>query len=369
MRRYLFVLWPVPVTLVIAIVQDALYQSHCGPLHTVGVIFALRKHPTMCTRLTLTADVPSLLLGVSATIAAWLYYSSEQSWKGLAGELETSGVLLPGGPDRFAANGKAEKSLEWFSNSGLGRLLTAVVVLGAGVGFYAITYAGAHLFHDYAHGEGLAPGMYAHVRSLWWANWHRYPWLAAMWIIVGSAGVYWATLDLMSFARRALTLRRLSSSDLWCFVASRSRVRHPWDPLLRLTNLRVWGFVTFLLTFVDLIYLARDVHAGGAKNIALAGVALAVLLITLVPARLYYRAVQDAYERTIGRELAGLRALAGSTGVTDYPVQTYLVLRRLELSFESVQPSLSAVTRIARMAVLAATLVGFLASVVSLGAG
>jgi hypothetical protein len=366
---YLWVLWPLPLAVVIAVAQDALYQVHCGPLHTVDVIFSLDKHPRGCTKLTLSADVPSLLLGISAAIAAWLYRASHQAWEELQSELEKTEVLAYGRPHLFAARGETEERLHWCTTSLWGRLMTACVVIGVGVGFYAITFAGAHLFHDYAAGEHLARGMYKQVRDLWWANWHRYPLLAAMWIIVGSAGVYWAALDLMSFARRALTLHRLSSSEEWHFVASRSCAGHPWDPLLRLTNLRIWGLVTFLLAFVDIIYLARDVHAGGAKNIALAAMAVIVLLVTAVPSRLYYRAVQAAYEGSIDRERRRLRQLVEAASQADYPALSYLTLCRLELSYESVRPTLSAVTRITHMAVIAAAVAGFLASVLTLSVG
>lgn len=363
---YLFVLWPLPLALLIAGLQHELYESHCGALHTMSVLFGSVKHPRHCSRLTLSADLPSIVLAISVTLAAWFFHASEKSWTGLLDALEKNEVLAPNHRDMFDPSGRRERMLHWFTGTTRGRVMTWFFVMAVAVLFYEITYSGAHLFHDYAAGAAQPPGSYTAVRNGWWANWHHYPLLAVMWIIVGAAGLYWAMLDLMSFARRTLTLCRVASSDIWRFVSSRSHVQHPWDPLMRLTNLRIWGFVLFLLTIVDVIYLARSPHAGGAANFALGFVTILVVVVTLIPARRYFRAVQQAYDGALGRELAALRQFSAGVPAGDFAAQNFVVLRRLELSFENVQPSLSAVNRITRMALLAVTVVGFLASLVQL---
>ena len=363
---YVLMLCPLPIAVIIAGAQDMLYETHCGPLHTLGVLISSKTHGKQCHRLTLSADVPSIGLALAVLAEAWLFAAGEKSWRGLREALENSGVLARGNGFRFDPHGLRERTLWRITDTRRGRAVTWLVAVGLSVAFYAIAYSSAHLFHDYASGSHQR---YKHVRAIWWANYHHQPLLALTWILVGTAGLYLAALDLTRFASRTLTLRRLAPLPIWHFVPSRSQVGHPWDPILRLTNLRIWGFVLFLATIFDVIYLARSPQTSGAANIALLIVTLLVVFFTLVPGRRYFRAVQEAYADALARECSARAGVAAAVPAQDYAAQAYVVLHRLELSYENVPPSLSALKRIGSVVALTATVGGVAISLVQLVVG
>jgi hypothetical protein len=93
-RPYIFTFTPLVVTLAIADIQGVLYRSRCGPLRTLQLMFGSVASGHRCETITVIADLPSLTLGFTATVAAWLYWQSEARWRRLADDLTANGVLL-----------------------------------------------------------------------------------------------------------------------------------------------------------------------------------------------------------------------------------------------------------------------------------
>lgn len=357
----MFTLTPILFTVAVAGLEGVLYRANCGPVKTLEVIFGESTHRPVCRSITLAADLPSFLLGCSATTAAWLYWQGQLRWQEMASALAEARVLPPGCGPLFSPLGRVERRLDWVVTSKPGRALIAALVLGGGLFFYRITYHGAYFFRDYARGQHLSEGTYSQIRDEWWANWSHHPLLAVAWTTVGSAGVYSALRDLTAFIRRTLTIRRVRRDTRWQWVPSSNRVGHPWSALMRPANLRVWGLVTFLVTLAVLIYLARAPEAGGARNIGLAALAIGVLAVTGVPLRLYVKAVGDTYE---GTSMSAIDAANDHLATADnFDERTYYLLRRAEVSLGTTPPSLSAFTRVSKALVLVAAFVGFVASV------
>ncbi len=360
-QSYVFTLTPIIFTVIVAGVEGVLYHYRCGPVRTVEVIFGKSTHQPVCRSITLAADLPSFLLGCSATTAAWLYWQGQLRWQEMARDLAQTKVLAADCGGLFSPSDRIERGLDWVVTSKPGRALILALVLLGGYFFYRITYHGAYFFRDYARGQHLHESAYTQIREQWWANWSHHPLLAVAWAAVGSAGVYSALRDLTAFVRRTRTIRRVRRDPAWKWVSSSNRVGHPWDALMRPANLRVWGLVTFLITLAVLIYLARAPQAGGARNIGLAVLAITVLAATGVPLRLYLKAVGDTYE---GASTSAIDAASDHLAEADnFDEKTYYLLRRAEMSFGSTPPKLSAFTRVSKALVLVAAFVGFVASV------
>jgi hypothetical protein len=356
-----YTLTPILFTVTVAGLDGVLYHAHCGPVRTVEVIFGKSTHQPVCRSITLAADLPSFILGCSATTAAWLYWQGQLRWQEMADDLAQAGVLPAACDGLFRPSDGIEHRLDWVGASKLGRALILVLVLAGGYFFYRITYHGAYFFRDYARGQHLQESAYKQIRDQWWANWAHHRLLALAWISVGSAGVYNALRDLTAFVRRTLTVRRARQDPRWKWVSSSNRAGHPWSALMRPANLRVWGLVTFLVTLAVLIYLARAPQAGGARNIGLALLAVAVLAATGVPLRLYLKAVGDTYE---GASTSAIDIASNHLGEADnFGEKTYYLLRRVEVSSGSTPPKLSAFARVSKALVLMTALVGFVASV------
>lgn len=367
-RPYLFTLAPLVGTIVIAALGGALSDAGCGPAMTMTVLFGGTANSPACESIPLTADLPSLLLGCTASIAAWLYWQSEARWSRLPDDLSANGLFNGDCHDLFTPKGTLELRLSWWVSSRPGRLTIALVVAVGSVAFYATTYSGAYLFRDYASSQHLVASWQS-VRADWWANWHVHPVLALSWMAVGGAGVYAAVLDMTSFVLRTLIVFRIRDSDRWQFVPSRGRVRHPWEPLMRFANVRVWGLVTFLVTLADLVYLARAPHAGGARNYLLVLLAVTVFVATLAPMRMFYGAVTEAHEGSVTREVRSVAALDTVDPASSFELRTYVLLRRAELFLLGVPPSISALAKMTRAAAGLVALAGFVASIYQVSIG
>lgn len=362
-QALLFPFGPLGLTFLIAALQGVLYHDGCGPLRTAALVLGLPHHGPACMEIAFTADLPSLVLGASAVIAARLYWWSEGIWSTLEEDLQDAEVLPVGSRGLFSPGTAFERRLDWIARSVRGRILVGSATVLGGLTFYIITYRGGYLFRDYALSQGFSRRDFGAVRTGWWANWYSHKALALMWIAVGTAGVYAAVLDLVNFLRRTLTLRRLSRSPVWQYVPARRAAGHPWDQLMRLGNVRVWGLVVFLITMAVLVYVARAPHPGGFKNVVLAMIAVGVVVATVVPLRLYYRAVLAAHEASVRRELDILRIV---TTVDDYSERNFVMLRRAELLQFGAAPSLSALTSVTRSAAVLVAFAGFLASIYQL---
>ena len=145
------------------------------------------------------------------------------------------------------------------------RVLALALTLAAGVLIYAWTLRRSELFCDFARtvpkgasGTGTCdPAAVATLRASWWANFHHQPLLAALWILTGATGAYFATELAYVKMRLQPLVRALPKEHGFAYVPKWEDKSFGWRPAGRLIGVMYAGLVTLVFSFVALLYLLR----------------------------------------------------------------------------------------------------------------
>jgi hypothetical protein len=245
----------------------------CDPgtlLHVV--VPAVGDSATECRTLPLTADLPSVALGFTSTLAMTLYLTLVSRLSRLKDDLVDSG-LLRSETVRRGELARRLAGLETGIRIGRGaKSLLALASVGGSAGLYLWAYDGGRAFTDLS-GLSTAHPSAESVRGSWWANYAENPMMAAVWIAIGSIGLYFA-------AKQGYIYQRLLAFSwgvrrLWDFqYVSRARDDDfGWKPVGRIVTMVYLGFLNFTVSLTAAAYLLRG-ESGDWKNPFVALVAL-----------------------------------------------------------------------------------------------
>jgi hypothetical protein len=270
-----------------------------------------------CTSVPFSADLPNMVLSVTAGLAVSVYVVFNLRLRLLRGDLETSGLV-------------STASLE---RSGLGQALAAGlprrqrdVLLDVGLALVSLVGSAAMYYWLYTHGpifRDLA-GSYRHMgstgattevlRQNWWANHETHPVNTALGIAVGAIGLFFALKQRSVFVLIGRWLRRLRVSPRPVeFVPKWLDRDYGWRPVSGLVSLGYLAVLTFLASFSAALYALRSDEPGLSRLLSLllaliaifAAVTNGIFIVSLITTirRLFSGSV--AYERA--RILAALR--------------------------------------------------------------
>lgn len=295
----------------------------CSPATLLHVaVPAAGDGVTACRTLPLVADLPSAALGFTSTLAVTLYLTLITRLARLKEEIVESGLVRS--PD-LAAGDLARRLTALETRVRIGRpaktaLAFACVAGSAGLYFWA--YDGGRAFTDLSAVSASHPSMES-IRVSWWANYLEHPLMAAIWILIGSLGLYFAAKQ--GYIYQRLLAFSWGARGMWDFqyVSRAQNDDFGWKPVGRVITMVYLGFLNFTVSLTAAAYLLRG-ESGDWKNpvvgvVALVGIwANAGILLALLTVMIRnHRSVVERQRSAVAAEIARVREEARSGAVTD----------------------------------------------------
>ncbi|MFF0449584.1 hypothetical protein ACFYT4_24755 [Streptomyces sp. NPDC004609] len=303
----------------------------CGPLTLLHLAFpAARDDVTDCRALPLTADLPSVALGFTSTLAMAIYLVLIARLSRLKDETVASGLVRE---SDFRTGDLAERLTKLDEGIRLGRAMKtalAAASIAGSVGLYLWAYRGGRAFADLAAVSAADPSVQS-VRASWWANYTERPLLAAVWILIGSIGLYFATKQ--GYVYQRLLAFSWASRKAWAFqYVGRDRDDDfGWKPVGRIITMVYLGFLNFTVSLTAAAYLLRG-ESGDWKNpvvglVALIGIwANAGILVALLTVMIKsHRSIVERRRAEVAAEIVRLNESGGPSG----PAERYARLNYL----------------------------------------
>ncbi|MFI6284626.1 hypothetical protein ACIBCM_07690 [Streptomyces sp. NPDC051018] len=303
----------------------------CGPLTLLHLALPTERGDTTgCRTLPLTADLPSVALGFTSTLAMAVYLILITRLSRLKEEIVESGLVQN---SDFRTGDLADRLTRLESGIRLGRAaktaLAAASIAGS-AGLYTWAYRGGRAFTDLAAISSSDPSVQS-VRESWWANYTERPLLAALWIGIGSIGLYFATKQ--GYVYQRLLAFSWASRKEWTFqYVGRDRDDDfGWKPVGRIITMVYLGFLNFTVSLTSAAYLLRG-ESGDWKNpvvglVALIGIwANAGILLALLTVMIKsHRSIVERRRLELAAEIARLHESGGGSG----PAERYARLSYL----------------------------------------
>jgi hypothetical protein len=269
---------------IVGVLLDAADES--GFLAAVGKLVPLVDTITpphsSCQSVPFSADLPNMVLSVTAGLAVSVYLLFALRVLQLREELEESGLVPTRALDRptlrdvLLAIKPRTGPVVWLENLVLGVLSIA----GSG-GMYFWLYTRGPIFRDLA-------GSYTHMgssgvstellRQHWWANHTAHPVNTGLGITVGAIGLYFALKQGNVFMRVALLLVRLRRMDRPVEFVPRWLDRdYGWRPVSGLVTMGYLAILTFLASFSAALYALRSDQGGLYQSVSILLALIAVV--------------------------------------------------------------------------------------------
>jgi hypothetical protein len=285
-----------------------------APNCNVTQIFAhivIRTHSSSvsCRSVPFTADIPSGVLCVTSASAVSIYFVFAARLRTLMPQLVDTGLV---DQDAFTKQPllHVRRALERGVQVKLGiRFASYILCLGLGVALYRWTYLNGEIFknlatlypaHSHKHPSPID------LRNMWWANYHSHPWLAAIWIIVGATGTYYAARQgytYMIVGTFVLRVRKLFTVN---YVPKWLDRDYGWRPLPIVISTAYIGALNFVISYTAVLYLLRGPGTGGFRNILLVLIAVigvsanSIFLLTIV------FTIRTLHQSAVRRELSAV---------------------------------------------------------------
>ncbi|MEV7144507.1 hypothetical protein [Streptomyces tauricus] len=296
---------------------------YCSPgtlLHLA--IPAAKDDLTACRALPLAADLPSAALGFTSSLAVSIYLTLIARLSRLKGDIVESGLV---NASDFAAGALATRLSGLENSIRLGRSaktgLAALSIAGSS-GLYLWAYQGGRSFADLATVSASRSSAES-IRISWWANYNERPVLAAVWIVIGSLGLYFAAKQ--GYIYQRLLSFSWSARKAWNFqyVCRARDDDFGWKPVGRIITMVYLGFLNFTVSLTAAAYLLRG-ESGDWKNPVVAVVALlgiwanAGILIALLTVMIRnHRAVVARERIKVAAEIGRLQRGEVGAGVSE----------------------------------------------------
>lgn len=312
----------VPAAMVYMAVSSAVHGTLTAPGCSPGRILALMffgpdNQGLTCVRLPFTADLPSLGLGVTSEMAVVLYLL-------LVRRLRNLDRVLSGGStaifdrDQLEQEPMKKRYDDFFAKLRVSKrrqLLLLAGVLAVGIWFYVNVSGSSHLFKALPDIQGVhhpAPALQEAYRLSWWARWQTDPAMAALWIVVGSIGTYFACRQAYLYYHLARLFRDAPKLMVFHHVPARVDRDHGWRPVGGLVAVAYFSSLSFVCSLIVLIYIMRDPEAAPAYrlfvNILLATVAFVGMVLNVAMLTTLRRGIAKAYETTLRDKILALNA-------------------------------------------------------------
>jgi hypothetical protein len=269
---------------ILGVLVDAADQSGilAAARKVLPLLDAISPPHSSCQSVPFSADLPNMVLSVTAGLAVSVYLLFALRVLQLRTELEESG-LIPRTVlqrrtlrDVLVAIKPRTGPVVWLENL----VLVALSVAGSG-GMYFWLYTRGPIFRDLA-------GSYRHMgstgvstellREHWWANHTAHPFNTALGVAVGALGLYYALKQGNVFLRVAMLLIRLRrEKEPVEFVPRWLDRDHGWRPVSGLVTMGYLAVLTFLGSFSAALYALRSDQGGPSQSVSILLAVIAVV--------------------------------------------------------------------------------------------
>jgi hypothetical protein len=290
----------------------------------IPFVDALHAPHSTCRSVPFSADLPNMVLSVTAGLAVSVYLLFALRVLRLRGELEETGLIPSRELERttlrdvlLAVRPRTGPAV-WVENT----VLALLSLLGS-AGMYFWLYTRGPIFRDLA-------GSYSHMgstgvttetlRANWWANHTTHPQNTALGVAVGAIGLYFALKQGNVFLRVTTLVLRLRRMDRPVEFVPRWLDRdYGWRPVGGLVTLGYLAILIFLASFSAAMYALRGEKGGLSQGISIllaliaviAAVANGLFLVALIAS--IRRVFADSVRLERRRILAALRGVSVST--------------------------------------------------------
>jgi hypothetical protein len=256
------------------VLVDAAIGSGVGDLLArLPLMGAITAPSSQCTSVPFSADLPNMVLSVTAGVAVSVYFVFNLRLRLLRGDLEASGLVSAASLDRSGlgaalAAGLPRRRRDVFMDVGL-----ALVSLVGSAAMYYWLYTHGPIFRDLA-------GSYRHMGSTgvttemlqqnWWANHETHPFNTALGIAVGAVGLFFALKQRAVFVLIGGWLRTLRTAPRPVeFVPKWLDRDYGWRPVKGLVSLGYLAAFTFLASFSAALYALRSDEPGLSRLLSI----------------------------------------------------------------------------------------------------
>ncbi len=240
---------------------------------------ALQERPSECRELPLVADLPSVALGFTSTLAVTIYLILIKRLAGLQRGLVASGLVKS---VKFREGRLAERLALLHERIRPARWVKGVLLAFSFLGscyLYWAAYKGGRAFSDLSAISREHPSEEV-LRASWWANYEEHFGLALTWIGVGMFGIYFAAKQ--AYIYQKLVMFSINSRKHWEFqYVPRDRDDDfGWKPVGEVNAIVYLGFLNFAVSLFAVAYLLQGAP-GGSGNAVIGAMALLGILANL----------------------------------------------------------------------------------------
>ncbi|MBT3154656.1 hypothetical protein HTV45_27930 [Streptomyces sp. CHD11] len=225
---------------------------------------ALQERPSECRELPLVADLPSVALGFTSTLAVTIYLTLIKRLGRLERGLVASGLVKSA---KFREGQLAERLAalhEGIRIARRGRVVLLAFSIALSCYLYWAAFKGGRAFSDLSAISREHPSEEV-LRASWWANHEEHIGLAVTWIVVGAFGIYFAAKQAYIYGK--LVGFSVGSRKYWEFqYVPRDRDDDfGWKPVGEINAMIYLGFLNFAVSLFAVAYLLQDAPGGWGK--------------------------------------------------------------------------------------------------------
>lgn len=271
-----------------------------------------------CHSVPFSADLPNMVLSVTAGLAVSIYVLFSLRIRLLRGDLERSGLFSSRSLQRSGIAPALEAATAPRGRRGIIEdVALAVVSLVGSTAMYFWLYTHGPIFRDLAGSYSRMGSPHVNtelLRQNWWANHQKHPVNTALGIAVGAIGLHFALKQRTVFVRIGRLLTRLRKLPRPVeFVPRWLDQDYGWRPLNGLVTMGYLAIVTFFASFSAALYALRSDQPGLSRLLSvllgviavIAAIANGTFLVSLIATIRGLFADSVAFERT--RILAAIR--------------------------------------------------------------
>lgn len=285
--------------LIAAQLEGELTRRACDVTNFVAAVLQPMSDRRTCQSFPLAVDVPSVLLGLSASASVYLYFEYRVRLETLDQEIRASNLVDAGGPELVTFSPRLRSS---FGRLSLIGLIAGVSALG--VWFHSQVEASYPLSSFLSQRASMLST--SQLQAVWWAN-SRNHLSAAAWIVVGCSGAIASLLHARLHVRFSARLRRVERSYATRFVSRYEGRHHGWKPFSGLITITTLGAANFSLAMGSVGFMVVGPRGSQFGTTVLGCFVVVGLVSNLLLLLTLRRFVFLTYERSLEAEIEAER--------------------------------------------------------------
>lgn len=238
------------------------------------------------------SDGPSLALGITSSLATFLYLETKVRWQRLPYELTCAKVISSADLGLISPADRLDVCLEFVLKRKLGNLVSLVVCTMFALWLTHVISGDSFLFEQMAIRSGRKASDYGVFYENWWANPRRYPVTWVCWSMTGVIGVFSSVKTLALNLRVYHSIDRLGSSGVLRISTLLESENGGWSPLLFFLDSVFYSLVISIFSYASLLYFLTPTGVDTVWQTVSLSILVALIVFFVVSfglGSLYYR--------------------------------------------------------------------------------